>query len=155
MSALLRIKCEFCEHLMAAKEDLIGKKIKCPKCSTVAEVMAPDVESPEEKQEQETEPEPEPEPEQKPVSKPAAEAGDGGFHMTRMLSAPIFKRKNSSVRKKVEVTKDKTPLIIGGVLVFVTLIVILLVVWLVVLKKPKSAAIAPKATTGVPAIPVK
>ena len=151
MSALLRIKCEFCEHLMAAKEDLIGKKIKCPKCSTVAEVMAPDVESPEEKQEQETETEPE----QKPVSKPAAEAGDGGFHMTRMLSAPIFKRKNSSVRKKVEVTKDKTPLIIGGVLVFVTLIVILLVVWLVVLKKPKSAAIAPKATTGVPAIPVK
>ena len=136
---------------MAAKEDLIGKKIKCPKCSTVAEVMAPDVESPEEKQEQETETEPE----QKPVSKPAAEAGDGGFHMTRMLSAPIFKRKNSSVRKKVEVTKDKTPLIIGGVLVFVTLIVILLVVWLVVLKKPKSAAIAPKATTGVPAIPVK
>jgi len=156
MSALLRIKCEFCEHLMAAKEDLIGKKIKCPKCATVAEVMAPDVESPEEeKQEQETETETEPEPEQKPVSKPAAEAGDGGFNMTRMLSAPTFKRKNSSVRKKVEVTKDKTPLIIGGVLVFVTLIVILLVVWLVVLKKPKSAAIAPKATTGVPAIPVK
>jgi hypothetical protein len=118
--------------------------------------MAPDVESPEEeKQEQETETETEPEPEQKPVSKPAAEAGDGGFNMTRMLSAPTFKRKNSSVRKKVEVTKDKTPLIIGGVLVFVTLIVILLVVWLVVLKKPKSAAIAPKATTGVPAIPVK
>ena len=74
--------------------------------------------------------------------------------MTRMISAPTFKRKNSSGKKKVEVTKDKTPLIIGGILVFVTLIVILLVLWLVVLKKPKDAPIAPKATPGAPA-PVK
>ena len=137
---------------MSVKEDLVGKKVKCPKCATVAEVMAPDVESPEEEK-QETEPEPKPVP--KPVPKPAAEAGGGGFNMTRMLSAPTFKRKNSSVRKKVEVTKDKTPLIIGGVLVFVTLIVILLVLWFVVLKKPKNTAIAPKATSGVPAIPAK
>ena len=143
MSELLKIKCEFCENLMSVKEELVGKKVKCPKCATVIEVMAPEVESSEEEK-----PKPEPEP------KPAAEAGGGGFHMTRMISAPTFKRKNSSVRKKVEVTKDKTPLIIGGILVFVTLIVILLVLWLVVLKKPKDAPIAPKATPGAPA-PVK
>ncbi len=141
MSELLKIKCEFCENLMSVKEELVGKKVKCPKCATVIEIKAPEVESSEEEK-------PEPEP------KPAAEAGGGGFHMTRMLSAPTFKRKNSSVRKKVEVTKDKTPLIIGGILVFVTLIVILLVLWLVVLKKPKDTAIAPKATPGAPA-PVK
>ena len=141
MSELLKIKCEFCENLMSVKEELVGKKVKCPKCATVIEVKAPEVESSEEEK-------PEPEP------KPAAEAGGGGFHMTRMISAPTFKRKNSSVRKKVEVTKDKTPLIIGGILVFVTLIVILLVLWLVVLKKPKDTAIAPKATPGAPA-PVK
>jgi len=146
MSELLKIQCEFCENLMSVKEDLVGKKVKCPKCATVIEVMAPDVESPEEEK-------PKLEPKLEP--KPAAEAGGGGFHMTRMLSAPTFKRKNSSVRKKVEVTKAKTPLIIGAGLVFVTLIVILLVVWLVVLKKPKAGAIAPKVTTGVPAIPVK
>ncbi len=128
---------------MSVKEELVGKKVKCPKCATVIEIKAPEVESSEEEK-----PKPEPEP------KPAAEAGGGGFHMTRMLSAPTFKRKNSSVRKKVEVTKDKTPLIIGGILVFVTLIVILLVLWLVVLKKPKDTAIAPKATPGAPA-PVK
>ncbi len=126
---------------MSVKEELVGKKVKCPKCATVIEVKAPEVESSEEEK-------PEPEP------KPAAEAGGGGFHMTRMLSAPTFKRKNSSVRKKAEVTKDKTPLIIGGILVFVTLIVILLVLWFVVLKKPKDTAIAPKATPGAPA-PVK
>lgn len=143
MSELLKIKCEFCENLMSVKEELVGKKVKCPKCATVIEVKAPEVESSEEEK-----PEPEPEP------KPAAEAGGGGFHMTRMLSAPTFKRKNSSVRKKAEVTKDKTPLIIGGILVFVTLIVILLVLWFVVLKKPKDTAIAPKATPGAPA-PVK
>jgi len=141
MSELLKIKCEFCENLMSVKEELVGKKVKCPKCATVIEVKAPEVESSEEEK-------PEPEP------KPAAEAGGGGFHMTRMLSAPTFKRKNSSVRKKAEVTKDKTPLIIGGILVFVTLIVILLVLWFVVLKKPKDTAIAPKATPGAPA-PVK
>ena len=140
MSVLLKIKCEFCENLMSVKEDLVGKKVKCSKCATVIEVMAPEVESSEE---------------EKPAPKPAAEAGGGGFNMTRMLSAPTFKRKNSSVRKKVEVTKDKTPLIIGGVLFFVTLIVILLVLWLVILKKPKNTAIAPKATPGVPAIPAK
>jgi DNA-directed RNA polymerase subunit M/transcription elongation factor TFIIS len=140
MSVLLKIKCDFCENLMSVKEDLVGKKVKCSKCATVIEVMAPEVESSEV---------------EKPEPKPAVDAGGGGFHMTRMLSAPTFKRKNSSVRKKVEVTKDKTPLIIGGVLVFVTLIVILLVLWLVVLKKPKDAAIVPKATPGVPAIPVK
>ena len=126
---------------MSVKEELVGKKVKCPKCATVIEIKAPEVESSEEEK-------PEPEP------KPAAEAGGGGFHMTRMLSAPTFKRKNSSVRKKAEVTKDKTPLIIGGILVFVTLIVILLVLWFVVLKKPKDTAIAPKATPGAPA-PVK
>ena len=147
MSELLKIKCEFCENLMSVKEELVGKKVKCPKCATVIEVMAPEVESSEEEK-----PEPEPEPEPKP--KPAAEAGGGGFHMTRMVSAPTFKRKNSSGKKKVEVTKDKTPLIIGGILVFVTLIVILLVLWFVVLKKPKDASIAPKATPGAPA-PVK
>ncbi|MBY0327473.1 MAG: hypothetical protein K2Q30_11185 [Gemmataceae bacterium] len=141
MSELLKIKCEFCENLMSVKEELVGKKVKCPKCATVIEIKAPEVESSEEEK-------PEPEP------KPAAEAGGGGFHMTRMLSAPTFKRKNSSVRKKAEVTKDKTPLIIGGILVFVTLIVILLVLWFVVLKKPKDTAIAPKATPGAPA-PVK
>lgn len=141
MSELLKIKCEFCENLISVKEELVGKKVKCPKCATVIEVKAPEVESSEEEK-------PEPEP------KPAAEAGGGGFHMTRMLSAPTFKRKNSSVRKKAEVTKDKTPLIIGGILVFVTLIVILLVLWFVVLKKPKDTAIAPKATPGAPA-PVK
>jgi DNA-directed RNA polymerase subunit M/transcription elongation factor TFIIS len=141
MSELLKIKCEFCENLMSVKEELVGKKVKCSKCATVIEVMAPEVESSEEEK-------PEPEP------KPAAEAGGGGFHMTRMISAPTFKRKNSSGKKKVEVTKDKTPLIIGGILVFVTLIVILLVLWLVVLKKPKDAPIVPKATPGAPA-PVK
>jgi len=141
MSELLKIKCEFCENLISVKEELVGKKVKCPKCATVIEIKAPEVESSEEEK-------PEPEP------KPAAEAGGGGFHMTRMLSAPTFKRKNSSVRKKAEVTKDKTPLIIGGILVFVTLIVILLVLWFVVLKKPKDTAIAPKATPGAPA-PVK
>ena len=145
MSELLKIKCEFCENLMSVKEELVGKKVKCPKCATVIEIKAPEVESSEEEK---PKPKPEPEP------KPAAEAGGGGFHMTRMISAPTFKRKNSSVRKKVEVTKDKTPLIIGGILVFVTLIVILLVLWLVVLKKPKDTAIAPKATPGAPA-PVK
>ncbi len=144
MSELLKIKCEFCENLMSVKEELVGKKVKCPKCATVIEIKAPEVESSEEEK-----PKPEPEP------KPAAEAGGGGFHMTRMISAPTFKRKNSSVRKKAEVTKDKTPLIIGGILVFVTLIVILLVLWFVVLKKPKDTAIAPKATPGAPAIPVK
>ncbi|MSR51277.1 MAG: hypothetical protein EXS07_14665 [Gemmataceae bacterium] len=139
MSELLNIKCEFCENLMSVKEELVGKKVKCPKCATVIEIMAPEVESSEE---------------EKPKPKPAAEAGGGGFHMTRMVSAPTFKRKASSGKKKVEVTKDKTPLIIGGILVFVTLIVILLVLWLVVLKKPKDAPIAPKATPGAPA-PVK
>ena len=142
MSELLKIKCEFCENLMSVKEELVGKKVKCPKCATVIEIKAPEVESSEEEK-------PKPEP------KPAAEAGGGGFHMTRMLSAPTFKRKASSGKKKVEVTKDKTPLIIGGVLVFVTLIVILLVLWFVVLKKPKDTAIAPKATPGAPAIPAK
>ena len=131
---------------MSVKEELVGKKVKCPKCATVIEIKAPEVESSEEEK---PKPKPEPEP------KPAAEAGGGGFHMTRMVSAPTFKRKNSSVRKKVEVTKDKTPLIIGGILVFVTLIVILLVLWFVVLKKPKDTAIAPKATPGAPAIPAK
>ena len=145
MSELLKIKCEFCENLISVKEELVGKKVKCPKCATVIEVMAPDVESPEEEK-------PKLEPKLEP--KPAAEAGGGGFHMTRMISAPTFKRKNSSGKKKVEVTKDKTPLIIGGILVFVTLIVILLVLWFVVLKKPKDTAIAPKATPGAPA-PVK
>ena len=145
MSELLKIKCEFCENLMSVKEELVGKKVKCPKCATVIEIKAPEVESSEEEK---PKPKPEPEP------KPAAEAGGGGFNMTRMISAPTFKRKNSSVRKKVEVTKDKTPLIIGGILVFVTLIVILLVLWFVVLKKPKDTAIAPKATPGAPA-PVK
>ena len=130
---------------MSVKEELVGKKVKCPKCATVIEIKAPEVESSEEEK---PKPKPEPEP------KPAAEAGGGGFHMTRMISAPTFKRKNSSVRKKAEVTKDKTPLIIGGILVFVTLIVILLVLWFVVLKKPKDTAIAPKATPGAPA-PVK
>ena len=139
MSELLNIKCEFCENLLSVKEELVGKKVKCPKCATVIEIMAPEVESSEE---------------EKPKPKPAAEAGGGGFHMTRMVSAPTFKRKASSGKKKVEVTKDKTPLIIGGILVFVTLIVILLVLWLVVLKKPKDAPIAPKATPGAPA-PVK
>ena len=143
MSELLKIKCEFCENLMSVKEELVGKKVKCPKCATVIEIKSPEVESSEEEK-----PKPEPEP------KPAAEAGGGGFHMTRMLSAPTFKRKASSGKKKAEVTKDKTPLIIGGILVFVTLIVILLVLWLVVLKKPKDTAIAPKATPGAPA-PVK
>jgi len=141
MSVLLKIKCDFCENLMSVKEDLVGKKVKCPKCATVIEVMAPDVESPEE-------PEPEPEPK-------AEAGGGGGFHMTRMLFAPTFKRKASPKAKKAVVVKDKTPLFIGAGLVFFTLIVILLVVWLVVLKKPKAGAIAPKATTGVPAIPVK
>lgn len=139
MSELLNIKCEFCENLMSVKEELVGKKVKCPKCATVIEIMAPEVESSEE---------------EKPKPKPAAEAGGGGFHMTRMVSAPTFKRKASSGKKKAEVTKNKSPLIIGGVLVFVTLIVILLVLWLVVLKKPKDAPIAPKATPGAPA-PVK
>ena len=142
MSELLKIKCEFCENLMSVKEELVGKKVKCPKCATVIEIKAPEVESSEEEK-------PKPEP------KPAAEAGGGGFHMTRMVSAPTFKRKASSGKKKAEVTKDKTPLIIGGVLVFVTLIVILLVLWFVVLKKPKDAPIAPKATPGAPAIPAK
>ena len=128
---------------MSVKEELVCKKVKCPKCATVIEIKAPEVESSEEEK-----PKPEPEP------KPAAEAGGGGFHMTRMLSAPTFKRKASSGKKKAEVTKDKTPLIIGGILVFVTLIVILLVLWFVVLKKPKDTAIAPKATPGAPA-PVK
>ena len=139
MSELLKIKCEFCENLMSVKEELVGKKVKCPKCATVIEIKLPEVESSEE---------------EKPEPKPAAETGGGGFHMTRMLSAPTFKRKASSGKKKAEVTKDKTPLIIGGILVFVTLIVILLVLWFVVLKKPKDTAIAPKATPGAPA-PVK
>ena len=147
MSELLKIKCEFCENLMSVKEELVGKKVKCPKCATVIEIKAPEVESSEEEK-------PKPKPKPEPEPKPAAEAGGGGFHMTRMVSAPTFKRKASSGKKKAEVTKDKTPLIIGGVLVFVTLIVILLVLWLVVLKKPKDTAIAPKATPGAPA-PVK
>ncbi len=81
MSELLKIKCEFCENLMSVKEELVGKKVKCPKCATVIEIKAPEVESSEEEK-----PKPEPEP------KPAAEAGGGGFHMTRMVSAPTFKR---------------------------------------------------------------
>lgn len=135
MPEMIKITCEFCENPMSVKEELAGKKIKCPKCATVIEVKAPEVESSEE---------------EKPEPKPAAEAGGGGgFHMTRMLSAPTFKRKKSSGPKiKVEATKDKTPLIIGGVLVFLTFVVLLLVLWFVVLKKPASPVVAKPATVS-------